>query len=113
SLGESVSNILCASSRAASCSKVSGSFARAATFSRVSASSWFRSAQRNSGRHFSERNWLRQVLTATRETQCSKGTAPEYCSRWAKIFAKTICARSSSRSEEHTSELQSLAYLVC
>src|SRR2546425_5236225 len=25
----------------------------------------------------------------------------------------TLCARPSSRSEEHTSELQSLAYLVC
>ena len=81
SFGESVSNILRASSRAVNCSDGSGSFAAASTFSITSASPSFRSAQRNSGRHFSARNALRQVLTATRETQCSNGTWPEY---WSK-----------------------------
>src|SRR5439155_6106774 len=90
SLGTSVSNILCASSRAAILSEGSGSLAVVATLSITSAWASSKSAQRNSGRHFSARSALRQVLTATRDTQCSKGTLPEYWSRCAKILPNTI-----------------------
>src|SRR4029079_18639229 len=34
-------------------------------------------------------------------------------SRWRRSLAERAGRRQSSRSEEHTSELQSLAYLVC
>ena len=46
--------------------------------SRKRSSSSLKSAQRSSGRICSARIWVRQVLTAMRDTQCSSGTSPEY-----------------------------------
>src|SRR5687767_16015373 len=44
---------------------------------------------------------------------CQDLHGPVHLLRTMPSMAVTACARYSSRSEEHTSELQSLAYLVC
>src|SRR5229473_4264805 len=43
----------------------------------------------------------------------SGGAAARSCSLAGDLLAKRECCLARARSEEHTSELQSLAYLVC
>src|SRR2546425_2742880 len=51
----------------------------------------------------------RACLTNPPGARCPSSTTSRNCAG----ASSTACSRCSSRSEEHTSELQSLAYLVC
>src|SRR5687767_11954761 len=56
----------------------------------------------------------RRLHTSVMQTCChSAGPTTPARLRWRRPHRKTPAAAAHSRSEEHTSELQSLAYLVC
>src|SRR2546425_5544711 len=68
----------------------------------------FRSPQDRSERDYHDRGWDGDgVRCHQRVRQWRPGDAG------AALESKLDCARAGWRSEEHTSELQSLAYLVC
>src|SRR5205823_14200318 len=66
------------------------------------------------------RSTLFPYTTLFRSRPTSSATGTTSCARWRATAGRATasgprrrCTRSTPRSEEHTSELQSLAYLVC
>src|SRR2546425_7549734 len=61
------------------------------------------------------------TLFRSASTSCSRGVSDSKRDRrpamilasWRRFRSRSIAIATASRSEEHTSELQSLAYLVC
>src|SRR2546425_5687661 len=70
---------------------------------------------RSEGTYAGEGGFLRQGTPNEIATQGSVNTrlGVERCIRYAFDLARSRAAKHLTRSEEHTSELQSLAYIVC
>src|SRR5256714_9916462 len=78
---------------------------------------WLRSSRRSGKRHGTSRNRARVICRVAYTVQ---STEPRGADRTSSVTSKRrsrrlsiASIRNSTRSEEHTSELQSLAYLVC